>query len=73
MNTNIDWQPIYEAAVREVDNSKLTEKAHAAEQALFARLRTLPIGAYGERQAIQKAITAFLNVLRRERGLAIQA
>jgi hypothetical protein len=32
----------------------------------FARLRTLPIGAHGERLAIQKAISG-LRVLRRER------
>ena len=49
MNKNIDWQTAYEAAVLEIDNSNLTEKAHVAQETIFARLRTLPIGAYGER------------------------
>jgi hypothetical protein len=66
MKTNIDWELAYTAAVLEADSSKLSEKAHLAEEAIFARLRTLPIGAYGERQAIQRAITALRN-LRRER------
>jgi hypothetical protein len=66
MGTKFDWQKAYEDAVLEVDNSKLTAKANLAEEAIFARLRTLPFGEDRERVAIQKAITA-LHILRRER------
>jgi hypothetical protein len=66
MNANVNWTAAYKSAVLEMDNSKLAEKAHLAEEAIFARLRTLPIGAHGERLAIQKAISG-LRVLRRER------
>jgi|HubBroStandDraft_2_1064218.scaffolds.fasta_scaffold307241_2 hypothetical protein len=66
MNTNVSWTAAYKSAVLEMDSSKLAEKAHLAEEAIFARLRTLPIGAHGERLAIQKAISG-LRVLRRER------
>ena len=66
MGTKLDWQKAYEDAVREVDNSKLNEKANRAEEAIFGRLRTLPFGEQHERMAIQKAITA-LHILREER------
>jgi|HubBroStandDraft_6_1064221.scaffolds.fasta_scaffold393229_2 hypothetical protein len=60
MNTKVNWTTAYEAAVFEIDNAKL------AEEAISARLRTLPIGQYQERLAMQKAITA-LEILRRAR------
>jgi hypothetical protein len=63
MSTDVNWTAAYESAVLEVDSSKLAEKAHLAWEAIFARLRTLPIGATGERLAIRKAISG-LRVLR---------
>jgi hypothetical protein len=64
MNTSANWQSAYDAAVLEIDNSELTEKARLAVDAIFVRLRTLPTSEYQERLAMQKAITALGNLLR---------
>jgi hypothetical protein len=63
-----EWQTAYEAAVLEVDNSKLMEKANEAEAAIFHRLLELS-GSHDhlvERDALQHAITG-LGLLRNER------
>jgi hypothetical protein len=67
-NTNLNWQTAYEAAVLEMDNSKLNEKAHVASNAIFARLRALPLGEYKERLAMQGAMTALGNLLSERLG-----
>lgn len=66
MTTKIQWQSAYDEAFLETDNYKLTERVHLAEEAIFARLRTMPIAERDERLAMQKALTA-LDILRRER------
>jgi hypothetical protein len=66
MNTNTNWQPAYNAAVVETDSFVLAAKVHLAEEAIFARLRTLPIAEDQERLAMQQALTA-LHRLRTER------
>ena len=58
----------YDAAVLEIDNSELTEKARLAVDAIFARLRTLPTSEYQERLAMEKAITTLGNLLRERLG-----
>lgn len=66
MSTDILWQAAYESAVQEMDNCRLAEKVHQAEEAIFTRLRTMPTAEQQERLAIQKALIA-LDILRRER------
>lgn len=68
MHTNIYWRTAYEAAVQEIDSSKLAEKVHSAKEAIFARLRTMPIAEHQERLAMQKALTALDNLVRDRLG-----
>jgi hypothetical protein len=61
------WQNEYQAAMLEVDHTKLPERVAAAEAAIYTRLQQIsqnsPHGL--ERQAIEDALAA-LRVLKRE-------
>jgi hypothetical protein len=63
-----EWQTAYDAAVLEVDNSKLSEKLKDAEAAISRRTLLLSSNSEhsAEHEAMQKALVA-LGVLRRER------
>jgi hypothetical protein len=65
------WQREYEAALREPDRAKLSERVHAAETAIFNRLQELAQNPdhpddQPERQAIAEALSA-LQILKRDR------
>jgi hypothetical protein len=62
------WQDLYEAAIVETDNEKLTKRIRQAKFAIDARVHELQMdhgGTPGERHAISDALSG-LNVLRRE-------
>jgi len=62
------WQDLYEEAIVETDDEKLTKRIQQAKLAIDARLHELQMdhgGAPGERHAITDALSG-LNVLRRD-------
>jgi hypothetical protein len=62
------WQDLYEAAILETDDEKLTKCLQQAKSAIDARLHELQMdhgGMTGERHAISDALSG-LNVLRRD-------
>jgi hypothetical protein len=62
------WQDLYEAAIVETDDEKLTKRIQQAKFAIDSRLHELQInhgGTPGERHAISDALFG-LNVLRRD-------
>jgi len=69
MSRNYPWEQVYENAVLETDQYKLTRLADAAQAAIDARLRELALDSGGtreERTAICDALSG-LSALRRER------
>ena len=68
MKNDYPWQDLYEAAVVETDDEKLTKCLQQAKFAIDARVHELQTdhgGTPGERHAIADALSG-LNVLRRD-------
>jgi len=62
-----EWQPVYLAALVELDRKALAERVAAAETAIFNRLQAISHNSDGhaERRAIEDALAA-LRVLKRD-------
>ncbi len=63
-DSSSSWkQPLLEALM-ETDKNKLTERVHAAEAAIFDRLRVMENSAdgHGERREIQEACASLLDI-----------
>jgi hypothetical protein len=66
------WQTAYEAAVLEVDNSKIIQKVNDAEAAIFRRLQTLDrIPMRGEERGSLKSAINILRALRSREQAAL--
>jgi hypothetical protein len=70
-NGHYPWQPLYEAALLELDPAKLPERVEQAFTAIQTYMQVAGYSSNGDEQQALADALANLRVLRREAGLAV--